>query len=380
MAIIPYTNSKGDTLYMIRARRRSRKDRSIRVCKEKRGIRTLEEAKREERRLAKLAQDRIAEFEFEGSTLLRLINRWYEFNLTRRVQLGEIELKTLNDNRSAITKWLRPHLLRSASELSPLILQDTFRTMRLQDVSFRQQLRIKRLLKELFDFGKSHEYLPKYFSDPTSDIVLKPDAEKEPEILSTQDIQKLLYIAMEERHPWRHIWAFALLTGMRSGELYALKWGDVDFEHRLIRVSRSYQPRTKVMKSTKAGYWRDIPINDQLMRVIDDLRPITAETGFVLPRKSDWEKGEQARILRSFCEAHKIKSVKFHTLRACFATQLLSRGVEPAKVMKVAGWKDLSTMQRYVRLAGVEIQGVTDSLDMLPELDTRTKVVAIHGL
>ncbi len=61
-----------------------------------------------------------------------------------------------------------------------------------------------------------------------------------------------------------------------------------------------------------------------------------------------------------------LPSVKFHTLRACFATQLLADGVETAKVMKIGGWKDLKTMQIYMRLAGVDAKGATKGLRFLP--------------
>lgn len=58
--------------------------------------------------------------------------------------------------------------------------------------------------------------------------------------------------------------------------------------------------------------------------------------------------------------------LKFHTLRACFATQLLADGVEMTKVMKIGGWKDIKTMQIYLRLAGIDEQGATDGLRFLP--------------
>lgn len=72
------------------------------------------------------------------------------------------------------------------------------------------------------------------------------------------------------------------------------------------------------------------------------------------------------RSLRSFCFIHGLPSIKFHTLRACFATQMLRLGVEPAKVMKICGWKELKTMQHYVRLAGIDVQGATEAIKLLP--------------
>ena len=35
-------------------------------------------------------------------------------------------------------------------------------------------------------------------------------------------------------------------------------------------------------------------------------------------------------------------------------------------VQKICGWRDLKTMQRYIRMAGIEIEGATESLRVLP--------------
>ena len=143
-------------------------------------------------------------------------------------------------------------------------------------------------------------------------------------------------------------------------------------------------------------YWRTVPINDQLSAFLKDLKKrskggysqkvwkwsdkrdkkITVNvTGFVLPHFSQWKTGMQAEILRTFCEGIGITSVKFHTLRACFATQLIKDSVAPAVVMKIAGWKDLQTMQRYVRLAGIDVKGATDTLQVIPSSEAMGKVV-----
>jgi integrase len=51
-------------------------------------------------------------------------------------------------------------------------------------------------------------------------IVLKED--KKFQILTLEEIRLLLHEARERNHPWYPIWAVALLSGMRNGELFAL--------------------------------------------------------------------------------------------------------------------------------------------------------------
>lgn len=74
---------------------------------------------------------------------------------------------------------------------------------------------------------------------------------------------------------------------------------------------------------------------------------------------------EQARILRAFLSEINLPSVRFHDLRASWATVMLSKGVEPIKVMSMGGWRDLKTMQIYIRKSGINIQGITGSLNFL---------------
>jgi integrase len=160
----------------------------------------------------------------------------------------------------------------------------------------------------------------------------------------------------------------ALLTGMRNGELHALEWSDVDFENSKISVNKSYNTRFKVVKSTKAGYWRTVPISSELRSLLAVLKVDSERIGRrqVLPRLTTWTLGFQARELRRFCNGIGLPSIRFHTLRACFSTQLIRSGVPPIQIQKICGWRDLKTMQRYIRLAGIEIEGATEALKVLP--------------
>jgi integrase len=55
-----------------------------------------------------------------------------------------------------------------------------------------------------------------------------------------EEIRKFLAAAKALNHNWYPIWAFAILTGMRSGELHAMTWDQIDLEKKLIPADRSY--------------------------------------------------------------------------------------------------------------------------------------------
>ena len=145
-----------------------------------------------------------------------------------------------------------------------------------------------------------------------------------------------------------------------------------------ITIQRQWRPRTKDFGSLKAGYWRSVPVNRSLYWwLIEQIK--TADFGSdeygrrLLPRFSKWDRGEQASELRNFCELYGFESIVFHTLRACFATQLLASGAKAPIVMKICGWKDWKTMMRYIRLAGVDESGATEDLDFPNPLEMTQK-------
>lgn len=226
------------------------------------------------------------------------------------------------------------------------------------------------------------------------------EEEKLPEILNIEEIRTLLKSAKMIDHEWYPIWAMAILTGMRSGELYALNWKKIDFDSKILYVYENWTNKEGIT-STKGGYWRTVPLSEDLMLLLKELRLKSKggysekiwkwidekktnredymENQFVLPRFQSWKDGRQAGILRTFCKGIGVQSVKFHTLRACFATQLIKEAVAPAIIMKICGWKDLKTVQRYIRLAGLEVDGATEALKVLPATNVMENVVQLFN-
>ena len=181
-------------------------------------------------------------------------------------------------------------------------------------------------------------------------------------VLNEEQIKILLRKAQEVSWEWYPHYALAVYTGMRNGELYALTWDKVDIEKRLIRVDLSWSDKDGY-KSTKSGDDRVLEIPEPLVPTLQELKIKSAGNDFVLPRLVKWDKGEQARYLRLFLQMAKLPLIRFHDLRSSWATLLLGKGVAPAKVMSMGGWKDMDTMMIYMRKAGIDIKGSTSVLN-----------------
>lgn len=220
------------------------------------------------------------------------------------------------------------------------------------------QKNILKFIRGVFNFSVETGSLSK---NPTPSIKFKI-GDKIRKVLNENEVKTLLNKAKLYSSEWYPHWTLALYTGMRNGELYALTWNKVDFDAQTLTVDSSWNNKDG-FKCTKSGDDRILSIPGHLVAFLKELKLKNVDSAFVLPRIDRWEKGEQARELRMFLEGINLPQVKFHDLRATWATMLLSKGVEPIKVMKAGGWKDLKTMMIYARKSGIDIQGMSDCLD-----------------
>lgn len=180
--------------------------------------------------------------------------------------------------------------------------------------------------------------------------------------LTEGQVQLFLSKAKELNSEWYPIWATALYSGLRNGELFALTWDKVDLENKRIKVDCAWNSKDG-FKSTKSGDDRWIEIASGLEIILLDLKEKNQNPPFVLPRIDAWEKGEQARILRMFLTGMGLPRIRFHDLRATAASLMLSKGVEPIKVMIFFGWKDLKTMAYYIRKSAIDVRGITNKIN-----------------
>lgn len=151
-------------------------------------------------------------------------------------------------------------------------------------------------------------------------------------------------------------------SGMRIGEICALKWEDIDIDNEVIKIDKTLQriytdderdeDNTKiVIQSAKTeNSNRNIPIISDLMRILRPLVKLYNPNFYIL---SNEEKPIEPRVYREYyrrlLNKLKIKYLKFHGLRHSFATRCISKGIDVKTVSDILGHSKVEiTMNLYV--------------------------------
>lgn len=283
--------------------------------------------------------------------------KWVEHCL-KRMKL-ELMPSSVMNYQGGLEKWVTPvwgdRLLSeiSRSEVHQLVFEE------LQlGASPHARRNVLKMIKRIFQMAVEDGYLDR---NPCTGIRVKVP-ESDQKVLTSSEVQTFLTKAKVLEHAFYPVWVVAVMTGMRSGEMYALEWNDVDFETMNIRVTKQWTSKNGITP-TKTRKCRTVPLSQQLAEYLKELKLQSKDWHpHVLPRLNEWERGEQARVTRDFCEAIGVTSVKFHDLRATFITNLLSKGVSLARVMAIVGHSEIKTTNYYLRKSGVDLQGATDEL------------------
>lgn len=281
---------------------------------------------------------------------------------------------TLISYEGRLAKWITPKW--GEVELSKITKSNVYDTIFQEldsSISPHTRKTMLKMVRRIFQMAVEEGCLDR---NPCVGIQVKvPEVEQK--VLTNTEAEIFLREAKLTGHRFFPMWFLALKTGMRSGELMALSWADLDFEARTISVSKQWNSKYG-FGPTKTQRTRVVPISEDLLKFLKELK-LRRDGDFALPRLPEWEHGEQARITREFCVAIGVTAVKFHDLRATFITNLLSRGVPLAQVMAIVGHSQLKTTNGYLRKAGVEVRGVTDRLGYtMPEGDVGAKVLLLR--
>jgi len=235
---------------------------------------------------------------------------WGELERSRR-KFGEITgVEELSDITPAVVEKL---LSRRLGEVSPATANKNLRT-------------VKAALTRAVDRGHLEE-------NPASKVTQVPEPEREIRVLSKEEVQKLLEAAPSLR--WKALISLGVTTGMRRGEMLALRWKDVDLEDGTSWVRNTPDHHTKSGKNRTLG-----------------LRPHVCELLGHFPRNGPYvshtKDGNPMRnnVQRDFgriVEKAGIDRCTLHDLRRTFISHLAMAGVNASVVKELAGHASIAT-------------------------------------
>lgn len=214
------------------------------------------------------------------------------------------------------------------AEISPYDVEK-YKEMRRKKVSGSGINREFALLKSMLNRASEWGFA-KMAVNPVSKVGYFPERQVE-RILTDDEAVRLVAACGPAVRP---VVITALNTGMRRGEILDLRWENVDFKRRFIRVERS-----------KNGRSRKVPMNSQLAAELGRLRE--NGTPFVFTQRAGERLKSIVTAFQTACRHAGIGHVRFHDLRHCFATNLVMNGVDLVTVKEILGHSDISMTVRY---------------------------------
>ena len=153
------------------------------------------------------------------------------------------------------------------------------------------------------------------------------------------ELRRFLLTAPEA---WRPVFLVAVFTGLRPGEIQAMRWQDAnwpDFITNKIHVTKSYEARSKVLGAPKTDRSvRDVDMVPTVRQVLRGLpgRPsgglvFPGVRGGVFPR-SPWRRAWEGTI-----QAAKVRQIRPYDLRHTFASLLIASGKNPLYIARQMG-------------------------------------------
>ncbi len=176
---------------------------------------------------------------------------------------------------------------------------------------------------------------------------------------------------------WRRAFAVTTYLYARAGEVNALTWDDVDLDRRVAHIHRSADRDTGEMKPTKTSVARRVPIEPELVPLLEAMRKEAGGKERVLAiDETDRKLSRQlqrclkmAAVTRSDLTTSDAtrKAMTFHDLRATGITWCAVRGDDPLKIKQRAGHSTFSTTEGYIR----EAENLRDGFgEVFPPLPT----------
>ena len=297
----------------------------------------------------------------ESPTFESVFNEWQE----ERLKYNEISKGTydryMNDfKRFFDNSKIKDHKIKYISEEElDLCIRSTIVSMELTQKSYAS---MRTIIRGMFKYAKRKRYTELSISTFFQDIDLSKRMFKknnvDPKSQVFQENEIPLLIEWLDKHPRVSNYGviLALQTGIRTGELSALKYSDIEGD--ILHVQRQeikYKDKVKGKlvheivdhcKTDKGN--RYIYLTDSALNTIKKIKLLNPFNEYMM-----FEDGHRIQTntfndrLRLACKKLNIPVRSMHKLRKTYGTTLIDNGVDESLIMDQMGHKDISTTRKY---------------------------------
>lgn len=295
------------------------------------------EGKRLCRKEIRTRQEAQKQAEAERWTITKL---WQEYTAHR-------QLKGLAQDRSRFENYIKPAWgNKEPQEIMPLEI-DRLRLRILKDKAPQTLKNTLALMRRLINFGMKRRYC----LDLSFHLEMPKVNNLKTEDLSPEQLTALLVAIDEDRDIQAgNLMKLALCTGLRKGEMFKLKWEDIDLERCFIHL-----------RDPKSGRDQAIPLNQATSELLAN-HP-RGNSAFVFPGRGGKQRTEIRRPIDRIRKAAGLpKDFRpLHGLRHTYASMLASSGqVDLYTLQKLLTHKSAAMTQRYAHLRDETLRRASD--------------------
>lgn len=335
---------------------------------------------------------RSALYEMEHGIYGKLTNltldQWFEFWL-EEYKVENVKNSTIILYSTSYERYVKETLGgKKLDSIKPLHIQKLYNTMKQQGLSTGTIQIVNSILNNIFTQAVKNDLILK---NPCYGAIMPKGVKKERRVMTSEE-QKV-FLKEIEGDFYGPICMLALATGLRIGELTALRWEDIDFEEHLLSVNRTllYQP---IYGESENVYQLQSPKSENSRRVVPMIPDVEKmlkkhrkeQMEYMLYKGSEWtpveELGDLVFTTRKGTPVQEVYLVKYlkrvtnrlnekeeiaaakdkrepvifepitpHTLRHTFATRAFEHGMMPKTVQEILGHSNLSiTMDLYTHV------------------------------
>jgi integrase len=282
-----------------------------------------------------------------GATFATACGEWLAYKRDRKVKLStQIDYEHMVDRMKKVFGEKFGARVK-LEDVTPEMVEGFRDALVAEDLSDRTVNKYLTVLHGLFVWAQRRHKLP---ANPVANVERRPHAKRgNIDVFSREEVLALVRVAASEQDGT--IYLTAAFTGLRLGELLALRWRDVDFANSAVHVRQSFTNGR--VDTPKSGQERVVPMADEVAEALaklgrrdeytgdDDLVFCGAQGGHIAGHKL------RDRYKAALKKAG-LRELRFHDLRHTFGSHAI-RTADSREVMEWMGHQDLATTQRYLQ-------------------------------